>query len=64
MDEAGCLTQTLNGIQMHACETLDSCIQGVQMEIEANYLVEQGNDLLAAMEIISFRIANGQAIIK
>ena len=64
LDENGCLTKTLNGITMHASETVDQCIQGVQMEIEANYLLTQGYDMLGAMEVISFRIANAQAIIQ
>lgn len=63
LDENGCLTKTLNGLQMHASETVEDCVKSVRMEVEAEYLVkEKGYDMLAAMEIIGFRCANGLGI--
>ena len=52
----GKINQTLNGIQMHASKSLDKCLQGVQDEVEVQYLISLGMDLMDAMKSY-FKIA-------
>lgn len=42
LDERGCLTVGLNGLQMHAAQTLDECIGNVNRAEDLRYYIEQG----------------------
>ena len=42
LDENGCLTQTLNGLQLHARPTLQECIEETRMSVECQHMIDNG----------------------
>ena len=42
LDENGCTTKVLNGLDMHARETLQECIDEVRMSVEVQHMIAQG----------------------
>lgn len=42
LDENMQLTQTLNGLQMHAMKELPQCIESVRQAVEIDYLMSEG----------------------
>ena len=52
IDENGRLTKSLNGLQMHASETLQGCMDNTKLAIDAKIMSEQGmttDEILATM---------------
>ena len=52
LDANGCLTRTLNGIQMCASESLNSCINTVIASERMKKLVEGGMDQMEALKAV------------
>ncbi len=51
LDEKGCLTRQLNGIQMMASTKLEECIKRTKAKIEVDFLTSQRIDPLEACQI-------------
>lgn len=55
LDENMCLTQTLNGFQMHAEEKIENCIQAVRQSVEVDWrMKEYGETLESALYEVMF----------
>lgn len=55
LDKNMCLTQTLNGFQMHAEEKIENCIQAVRQSVEVDWrMKEYGETLEAALYEVMF----------
>lgn len=50
VDENGCLTQTLNGFQMHAEDTAQKCMESVKFSVDVHCRMEEtGEDIETAL---------------
>ena len=52
LDENGVTKQKLNGLQMHAKETMAKCIKAVQDSVEIDYLMNNGYSMAQAFNIV------------
>lgn len=55
LDENMCLTQTLNGFQMHAEPTIEKCIEAVKTSVEVDWRVKNlGESIESALYEVMF----------
>lgn len=52
VDENGKLNTTLNGITMKANKDLEDCIKQTKDQVEVDYLVSTGMDLIKAIQLV------------
>ena len=50
LDENGCLTQELNGLQMHASKDLNDCVNSTIADVEIEHLEAEGMTLEEAIK--------------
>lgn len=50
LDENGCLTQELNGLQMHASKDLNDCVNSTIADVEIEHLEKEGMTLEEAIK--------------
>ena len=53
LDENMCLTQTLNGLQMHAMKEMSECIKSAKMSADVDYFMSQGHEFNEAFNMAS-----------
>ena len=56
LDENGCLTEKLNGWQMHADKSLKNCLEGTRLACRIDALREHGKSSDEIMDIIKSEI--------